>query len=172
MLKDIGDYNNISDYLALLNGVLITDLLFIILSNLRIIDSKVLRRWYWSYNIGAVIADVLIILIVLIITRYIYYNIFEKFSIIRFIILAVVIQIIHDILFYILITIIPRGINKMIDTFKDYAAEISYYAIIGDSCMMITACLISYYLVNQNTNTNIITLIVFLYLMPYLLYNN
>ncbi len=120
---------------------------------------------------SAVIADVLIILIVLIITRAIYYYVFDSFSILKFIGLAVILQIIHDILFYVFFTNIPRGVNKMIDTFKDYANEVSYKAILADSGMMIMASLIASYLVNQNTNTNIIVLISFLYLLPYLLYN-
>ena len=107
----------------------------------------------------------------LIITRAIYYYIFDSFSIVTFVILAVIVQIIHDILFYIFFSNIPRGVNKMIDTFKDYANEVSYKAVLADSGMMIMSCLIAYYLVNKNTNTNIIVLISFLYLLPYLLYN-
>ena len=106
----------------------------------------------------------------LIIARYLYYYIFKEFSIIKFAFLAVSIQIIHDILFYILIIVIPKGTNKMIDTFKDYAIEISYKAIIADSVMIMTSCLLAYYLVNINTNINIILLISLLYLTPYLLY--
>lgn len=164
--------NNIKDYLPLLNAVLITDLLFIIFLTIGLINSKILKSWYNNYTLSAVIADVLIIMIVLLITNKIYYYIFKEFSLIKFIILALILQIIHDILFYILITIIPRGKNQMIDTFKDYAKEVSYYAIIGDSLMMISACLICYYLINFDTNTNIIILILSLYIMPYLLYNN
>jgi hypothetical protein len=121
--------------------------------------------------LSAVIADVLIILIGLIITRAIYYYVFDSFSIVKFVILAVIVQIIHDILFYVFFSNIPRGINKMIDTFKDYANEVSYKAILADSGMMIMSCLIASYLVNKNTNINIIVLISFLYLLPYLLYN-
>ena len=171
MLKNIGDFNNINDYLPLLNSVLITDLFVILLLNTSVIKSTVLRKWYSNYNLSAVIADVLIILIALIITRAIYYYVFDSFSIVKFVILAVIVQIIHDLLFYIIFSNIPRGVNKMIDTFKDYANEISYKAILGDSCMMIMSCLIASYLVNKNTNTNIIVLISFLYLLPYLLYN-
>ena len=171
MLKNIANFNNINDYLPLLNGVLITDLFVIFLSNIKVIDSNVLRKWYSQYNLSAVMADVLIILIVLIITRAIYYYIFDSFSIIKFIGLAVLLQITHDILFYIFFTNVPRGLNKMIDTFKDYAKEASYKAILADSGMMIMASLLAFYLVNQSTNTNIIVLIVFLYLLPYLLYN-
>ena len=171
MLKNIAEFNNINDYLPLLNGVLITDLFVIFLSNIKVIDSNVLRKWYSQYNLSAIMADVLIIFIVLIITRALYYYIFDSFSILKFIGLAVLLQITHDILFYVFFTNVPRGLNKMIDTFKDYAKEASYKAILADSGMMIMASLIAYYLVNQNTNTNIIVLIVSMYLLPYLLYN-
>ena len=66
---------------------------------------------------------------------------------------------------------VPRGVNKMIDTFKDYANELSYKAIFADSGMMIMSCVVASYLVNRNLNTNVIVLISFLYLLPYLLYN-
>jgi hypothetical protein len=171
MFKNIANFNNINDYLPLFNAVLITDLFVILLLNTSIIKSKSLKKWYSQYNLSAVIADVLIILIVLIITRAIYYYIFDDFSLLKFIIVAVIIQITHDILFYILFSNIPRGVNKMLDTFKDYANDVSYKAILADSCMIIMSCLISSYLVNKNTNTNIIVLISFLYLLPYLLYN-
>ena len=171
MLKNIGDFNNINDYLPLFNSVLITDLFVILLLNTSVIKSQVLKKWYSQYNLSAVIADVLIILIGLIITRAIYYYVFDSFSIVKFVILAVIVQIIHDILFYIIFSNIPRGVNKMLDTFKDYANEVSYKAILADSGMMIMSCLIASYLVNKNTNTNIIVLISFLYLLPYLLYN-
>jgi hypothetical protein len=171
MFKNIADFNNINDYLPLFNAVLITDLFVIFLLNTGVIKSQVLRQWYSKYNLSAVIADVLIILIVLIITRAIYYYIFDSFSIVKFVILAVILQITHDILFYVFFRNIPRGINKMIDTFKDYANDVSYNAILADSGMMIMSSLIASYLVNKNMNTNVIVLISFLYLLPYLLYN-
>jgi hypothetical protein len=160
-----------SNYLPLFTSVLITDLFVILLLNTRVIQSNVLRQWYSQYNLSAVIADVLIILIVLIITKILYKYLFSSYSIVKFIMLAVTLQIIHDILFYVFFSNIPRGVNKMLDTFKDYAKEASYKAILADSGMIIMSCLIASYLVNQTTNTNLIVLISFLYLLPYLLYN-
>ena len=171
MFKNIANFNNINDYLPLFNAVLITDLFVILLLNTHIIKSQVLRKWYSQYNLSAVIADVLIILIGLIITRAIYYYIFDNFSLIKFIIIAVIVQIIHDILFYVFFSSVPRGVNKMLDTFKDYGNDVSYQAIFADSGMIIMACLIGSYFVNKSTNTNIIVLISSLYLLPYLLYN-
>ena len=159
------------NYLALLNAVLLTDICVILLSIFGIIQSKVLNRWYSNYNLSAVIADVLIIVIGIIIARFVYPYIFNTYSLLKFIGLAVCIQIIHDILFYVFFSNTPRGLNKMLDTFKDYAKEVSYKAILSDSGMMIMACLIASYLSNKNTNTNIIVLISSLYVLPYLLYN-
>ena len=81
-----------------------------------------------------------------------------------------VIQITHDILFYLMINIIPRGANKMIDLFKDYADEVSYKAIIGDSIMIIATGLIASYLANFDANINIIILTVFVYLLQYIIH--
>ena len=165
---------NIADFtgfLPLLNAVLITDLFVISLLNMELIQSRVLRKWYSQYNLSAVIADVLIILLVLILTRALYYSVFDKFSLLNFVILAVILQIAHDLLFALFFSSVPRGVNKMIDTFKDYANEMSYKAVIADSGMMIMSSLIASYLVNKNENTNVIVLISSMYLLPYLLYN-
>ena len=171
MVNNIANFNNTNDYLPLFNAVLITDLFVIFLLNTMVIKSQVLRQWYAQYNLSAVIADVLIILIGLIITRAIYYYVFDSFSIVKFALLAVIVQMTHDILFYGFFSSVPRGVNKMIDTFKDYAKEVSYKAILADSGMMIMSCLIASYLVNKTTNTNIIVLIASSYLLPYMLYN-
>jgi len=171
MFKNIANFSNTKDYLPLLSGVLITDMFVILLLNMKLINSQVLRKWYSEYNLSAVIADVLIILIGLIIARAIYYYIFDNFSILKFILVAVVVQLIHDILFYIFFKNVPRGMNRMLDTFKDYASEVSYKAIISDSGMMIMAAIIASYLAGESLNKNIIVLVVSIYMLPYLLYN-
>jgi len=171
MFSNIANFNNTSDYLPLLNGVLFTDLFVIFLSNTRIIDSRILRKWYEEYNLSAVVADILIIFIGLIIVRAIYYRIFSQFSILKFIGLALVVQFIHDMLFYAFFKSVPRGMNRMLDTFKDYANEVSYKAVFADGGMMIMAALVASYLAGSTLNANIIVLIILLYLLPYLLYN-
>ena len=171
VFSDISKFNNTQDYLPLFNGVLFTDLFVILLSNAKVIDSRVLRAWYESYNLSAVVADVLIIFIGLIIVRALYYYIFTEFSIFKFITLALIVQFIHDMLFYAFFKSVPRGMNRMLDTFKDYANEVSYKAILADGGMMVMAVIIGSYLAGKNLNTNIIVLIALLYVLPYLLYN-
>jgi hypothetical protein len=169
MFKDIAHFNNINDYLPILNAILVVEIVVIMLSYSNMLG-KYLRIWYQQFLLSALLADVLVIFIVVIIARAIYYYIFDTFSIINFILVMLVIQITHDILFYLMISIIPRGANKMIDLFKDYADEVSYKAIIGDSIMIIATGLIASYLANFDANVNIIILAVFVYLLQYILH--
>jgi hypothetical protein len=146
-------------------------MIVMILSISNIIQSNYIKVWYQKFFLSAVLADVLVLFIVVIFARAIYYYIFDTFSIINFIFVMLALQITHDILFYIMISMIPRGANKMIDVFQDYAKELSYGAIIGDSIMVIAIGLIASYLANFEANTNIIILVVFLYLLQFILYN-
>ena len=172
MFQDISHFNNTKDYLPIITAILIVDIIGIVLSFANIIPSKLLKQWYQTYLLSAVIADVIIILIGFIIARAIYPYLFDSFTILNFIIVLLIVQIIHDILFYLLILAIPRGTNKMIDMFKEFADEVSYYAIIGDSLMMIASVLIAGFLANFDANTNIIILVFNVYILQYALYNN
>lgn len=169
--KNISNFSDVSDYLPILNGVIITDILVIFLLLRKIIKSSVLQIWYKDFSLGAVIADVLIIFIGIIIARFIYPYIFDKYSLLQFIGLVVVIQVIHDILFYLFVSSVPRGVSKILDVFKDYGKENGVKAIISDSAMMISSVLIASYLKGQSLNTNIIVLIVSVYLVPYFIYS-
>ena len=171
MFKNISNFSNTGDYLPILSSVIITDLVVILLLNSDIIKSHVLREWYNKYNLSAVVADVLIIFIGIIIARFLFPYVFKSYSLVKFVALAVAVQVTHDLLFYLLFKTVPRGYNKMLDTFKDYAKEVSYKAVLSDSGMMIMASILSAYLAGKTLNTNIIVLIVTVYVLPYILYN-
>jgi hypothetical protein len=170
MFKDISQFDNIDDYLPIITAILIVEVITIILSFTHITESNFLRIWYKKYQLSAVLADVSLIFLGVVITRALYYYVFDEFTIVNFILLMVVVQVIHDILFYIMITQIPKGTNKIIDILKDYADEISYWAIIGDSAMMISSALIASYLANFDANTNIIILAFYVYILQFILY--
>jgi hypothetical protein len=170
VFTDISHFNNASDYLPILGGVLSVETCVIFLT-FFLKGSSVLESWYKQYTLSAVMADVLIVAIGIIITRFLYPFIFREFSIVKFIGLAVTVQIIHDILFYWFFTSIPVGWNRMLDTFKRYSKEVGAYAILGDSLIVIFSCLIASHLAGSSVNTNIINTIVNLYFIPYLLYH-
>ena len=170
MFRDISRFNNINDYLPIITAILIVEIIGIMLTYSNMLG-KNLKLWYQQFLLSAVLADIFIIFLGIILARAIYYYIFDTFSIINFILVILIIQITHDILFYLIITIIHRGANKMIDLFKDYADEVSYRAILGDSMMIIATGLIASYLANFDANINIIISAVLIYLLQYILYN-
>ena len=169
MFQDISNFYKVSDYLPILNGCINADLIIIFLLYNGVFNSFYLKKWYKKYQLSAVIADVLILLIGIIIARFLYKYLFGAFNILKFTGLAVVIQIIHDILFYLFFKSVPTGYNAMLDFFKDYAVEVGSGAILGDSFMMIIACLLSSYFATYNLNSNIIILIVSVYFVPYMI---
>jgi hypothetical protein len=169
-MADIYNFNNVSDYLPILNSVIITDIFVIILLIKGLIKSKVLENWYRNLTLSAVIADVLIIVIGIIITRFLYPYIFSKNNLLNFVLLAVFIQITHDIFFYLFSKSVERGKSTILDIFKDYGKEKGFGAIIADSLMIISSILIASYLKGKTLNSNIIILIFSVYLVPYLIY--
>jgi len=169
IFKDISNFNNVNDYLPILNGCVNADLIILFLLFHGGFKSSYLKKWYKKYQLSAVLADVLILVIGIIIARFFYHFIFNTFSIWKFTGLAVLIQIIHDFLFYFLFKSTPLGYNSMLDFFKEYAKEVGAKAILGDSFMMILACLLSSNIALQNININIICLVISLYFFPYMI---
>lgn len=170
IFKNISNFSNIGDYLPILNGCIIADLIIIFLLFNGVFKSNYLKKWYKKFNLSASIADILILVIGIIIARFLYKFIFDEFTIWKFTGLAIIIQIIHDLLFYYVFTTIPLGYNYMLDFFKLYAKEVGVGAILGDSLMMGIACLLSSYMATFSVNINIIILIVSVYFIPYLIY--
>lgn len=162
---------NIKDYLPILNGAIITDLIVISRVVFGLLKSKTLVSWYNEYGLSGVLADVLSLMIGVIIARLIYPFIFKEFSLLYFIILAVFVQVCHDILFAMFFTSVSRGKSRILDTFKDYANEIGFTILIADALMIISTILLAELFLQFSTNVNIIILIVSLYTLPYFLYS-
>jgi hypothetical protein len=170
LFADVSNFQKMSDILPVLNAAINVDLLVMFLLYHNILKSDILKDWYRLFRLSAVIADVLILVIGIIITRFLYKYIFNEFSIIKFMFLAVLVQIIHDILFYLFFSNVPKGVNYMLDFFKSYAKKAGYKAIIGDSIMMILVCFFSSRWATFDTNSNVINLIISCYFIPFMIY--
>jgi hypothetical protein len=172
MLSDISDFTNNSDLLYLFTAVTIVDLIGIYLAKNNFIGSNI-NVWYDKFKISAVILDIFIIIIGLIITRYIFFINNLSFSPLLFIFIAVSVQIIHDALFYkFFISPIPYGTNPLMDVYKDYAKEVNSKIIGADSLMVIASALIAMYLKSVPSSYSSSLLILSIYLIPYLLFQN
>jgi polyferredoxin len=173
MLSDISDFNNNSDLLYLFTAVTIVDLSVIYLARNTNIFGTNINIWYNKFGISAVILDIFIIIIGLIITRYIFLINNFSFSPLLFIIIAVSVQLIHDYLFYaFVISPTPYGVNNLMDVYKDYAKEGGFKILGADSAMVIASALIAMYLKSVPSSYSSSLLILSIYLIPYLLFQN
>jgi hypothetical protein len=130
-----------------------------------------LREWYKLYNLSAILADVLSLVIGIIITFNIYPFIFSTYSVFYFSMIAVVVQLCHDLLFSFFFNMVPRGKSRIFDTFKDYAKEMGGWILFGDSLMIIGTIILYTFFQKISIEANIVSLIISLYFVPYLLYS-
>jgi hypothetical protein len=170
-LRDISDFENVSDYLPIFNGALLTDIIVMLLALSGYIKSEALRLWYKSLGLSAVLADVLIIVIVLIITRWLYTMFFKSYSLFYFILLALAVQLIHDLLFGKIIDYVPDKKSEIFNIFKQYAHEHGFRILLADSLMVISTIILGSLMAAYDFNINIITIIFMVYNVPYLVYS-
>ena len=170
-LKPTINYKNKFEYVPILTANIYADLFIIFLTFSRIYySSPSLEGWYKKYRLSAMIADILIGVLYILLGRYLVHKLGLNIGLTAFAALCVGIQIIFDLLFYILFTIVPRGSNDMLDYFKGYSKEVGANALLGDSILVIFAVVLSALLNSQSYDTNIIFLILSVYLAPYFVY--
>jgi len=158
-------------YLENLNGVLLTDLIVIGALLFGFIESHSLVKWYRLFGLGAILADVMIIMIGIIITQIVYQFVFGSFSLYKFVGLAILIQTVHDCLLALVVNSFPVGKSNIIDVFKEYIDENGAWILLADSLMMASAILIMQVMKLYSRDINIIMLIILLYKVPYLLFS-
>jgi hypothetical protein len=170
LFKDISNFDSAKDYLPILNGALnaVLLLMFFVLHNW--LSSSYLRKWYKTFHLSAIIENVITLMIIIIGTRFIYKYLFHFWNIILFTIVASILMIIYDIIFYLMFMSVPKGYSAIIDFFKQYKTQMGYKGIFINILMIIFVCLTSSYFATLNKNMNVITLITTLFFIPYLLY--
>ena len=138
-------------WVALFTAVAIVDFIVIVLSKFFPL-TKALGTWYRDFGVVAVASDILIIVLGIALAKFLYPDA-TGWTLAG---VAVVIQVIHDILFYVgVILQVPTGQNKIIDLFKNYAAEGSWKIIVADSAMIGSSALLMEALDNNLTDDQI-----------------
>lgn len=124
----------------LLLAILVVDVAVMIVSRHTSIFGRVLNRWYDRFGLSAVMSDVFVIAIGFWLARWIYNGWFRGAGLGWFLGILVVVQMIHDVLFYLgVILPMPRGMNAMMDLFKAYSAEGGAKIIAGDAGLMLAS---------------------------------
>jgi len=158
------------NYLELITGALITDMI-IMIGYFNGIFSPVLSKWYQSFGLGAVISDVTVIVLCIAISFFLYPYLFSKFNLFKFTGLAVAIQIVHDFIFGYIISNIDTGKSPIFSVFKSYIKDGGYYIILADSFMIVSTIMIMKFLERFSKDTNIFIFILSLYILTYILYS-
>ena len=170
-VKPTIDFKNKFEYLPILTANIYADLFIIYIAfSSKYFKSFKLENWYKKYRLSAMIADILIGVLYMLLGRYLVYSLKIKVSLTVFAFICVIIQLIFDVLFYLLFSLIPLGRNNMLDFFKSYAKEVGVNALIGDSVLVILAVVLSALLNARSFDTNIVLLILGVYLAPYFIY--
>ena len=92
-----------------------------------------LSLWYEKFRLAAVAADVLSLFLGVLLATFL----FPGAMGLQLVMAAVLVQILHDILFYVVVIQgVPQGQNSMIDVFKSYASEGSWKILVADALMI------------------------------------
>ena len=170
-VKPTTDYSNKFEYVPILTANIYADLFIIFITFTQLYyNSPTLIEWYKKYRLSAMTADILIGVLYMLLGRYIVSITGIKVGLTAFAAICVGIQLVFDYLFYILFSIIPKGSNHMLDFFKGYAKEVGINALTGDSTVVIFAVIASALLNKQSYDTNIVFLIMSVYLAPFFIY--
>lgn len=162
------------EYVPILTANIFADLLIIWITFSKVLGGgkswQILTKWYKKYRLSAMMADILIGVIYLLIARQVVDYMNMDISLFGFGVLAVIIQIVCDMFFYLVFTIIPKNHNDMLDLFKDWAAYAKLDALWGDSILVLVGVVLSSYLNTLSFDTNIFILIFSMYIIPYIIY--
>jgi len=153
--------------LELLVGVVTTEWTFIFAA--RYLFGKYINDWYTNYGGWAVLSDISSIMIGIFIAMYFY----TGKNLLILIGVAVLVQWVHDFLFYTLvIQRVPEKTNGIIDILKPYGKDAGALALIGDSWMMVGSLLGASLASKLPVNGQIFALLVGGYMLPYAIYQN
>lgn len=171
-MESITNYKNNSGWLYIITAVVSLEIVFIVLYS-RL--SANLRLWYNKFGLLGVLADVLIILLAIAIARYIYTVwVIPKYgnNPLLFILTVLIIQIVHDFIYYFaIVQPWPKGQNAIIDFMKQYGREGGLWPILGDSSMVITMSAFAFILSDIPSYVNVFILLIAIYMIPYVIAN-
>jgi hypothetical protein len=152
--------------LSIASAVVWVDFLTIILSKFFHLGRS-LDKWYKEFGIVAVLSDCLVIVIGIQLGLILHPN----YTLFGLIVAVIGIQLVHDILlFKLVIQPIPVGHNKIIDLFKEYAAENSWKILVADSLMIGSTVLLANYFDSVSFKYSSFAGLLGVYALSYIIY--
>lgn len=155
------------EWVSLFTATAVVDFVVIVLSKFVSL-TKALNTWYADFGVVAVGSDILIIVLGIALAKLL----FPLATGWKLVGIAVAIQLIHDVLFYLgVIQGVPSGQNKIIDLFKKYAAEGSWQVLLADAAMVTgSVLLMEWYSDNLTSDQTAFLGVLAVYALLYILY--
>jgi hypothetical protein len=152
--------------LSILSAVVWVDF-FTMIASKYIPLGKSLNKWYDQFGIVAVASDCLIIVLGVMLAKIL----FPSATGWNLVLLAVIIQLLHDVIFYFFIVKpLPTGTNKMIDLFKEYGNENGWKILVYDSFMIASTVLLADVLEEHGIQEQSFVGLLGVYALTYVLY--
>jgi hypothetical protein len=172
--EDISDIYDIGDWPYLLVAAISVEAVVIAITRfLPTFSGKYLNLWYSRFKLSAILADVLSVLIGFGLAKYFYTEfIYPKndWNPLYFTGIAVVIQVIHDFLFYFgIIKQVPEGKNGILDVMRSYGDAGGAKLVLGDSVIMVGTSFASMLLKASSPHIVLLIGLVAAYSLPYFL---
>lgn len=172
--EDISDIYDISDWSYLLVAAVVVEVFVVAITRFfPSFSGKYLNLWYSRFKLSAILADVLSVLIGFGLAKYFYTEfIYPKndWNPLYFTGTAIVIQVIHDILFYFgVIKQVPEGKNGILDVMRPYGEAGGVKLVLGDSVIMAGTSIASMLLKASSPHIVLLIGLVSAYSLPYFL---
>jgi uncharacterized protein YacL len=120
--------------------------------------------WYTEFGMTAVLSDCLVIIIGVLIAQ-------SFFPSMPLVLAAIMVQLVHDVLFYLLVIVpVPAGQNRIIDLFKAYATENSWKILAYDAFMIGSTVLLGQYLAGLSPKNVSLIGLIGTYALTYIIY--
>jgi len=171
-LGDIGDYKQADDILPIASATVIAINFATILTRLGVIGGNSLNAYFDTFGLEGILANTSLIVILFQVARWGYTRFYTEtghaWSPFVFVCALIVVQLIHDVLFYYgAINLIPSGNNEMIDALKKYSKEHGPRALAAHAAFLIFVVALSMFFKERSMIFIFITVSLSLYMLPY-----
>jgi hypothetical protein len=180
MFKNISNSHDISNYIPIFTASLIVYIIGLIYVYFRKnkknkIEKKNLDDLYKNFNLSIVLTDILLLVISVNRARFILPYIFKEYSLLKFILIGVVTQLMYDIVLSDLYYLIPRNSSLLFNFFSkennnDNTSLLKEPIIITNIISTILTILIASFMASFTSHFNINILISITSFIPYLIY--
>lgn len=149
--------------LNLSTSALTAEFLTVVLTK-YVFTGTAIKEWYNKFQSVAIITDYSSIMIGVLLGKFL----FPKLPLI---VSSIIVQVVHDLLFYLLVIIpLPLGHNAVIDLMKKYANQLGFGVIAYDAGMMAATVLMYEQMSSLSKDFMVLWLLSVIYALTYIIY--